>query len=352
MYKIFVIIFISFKKIENNRRAREEEIKRRETERKKRHEEIAQDSKKPFFQLNQYDKHCNDNPTDKVTEITSKNNAIVENVKVIDENKEWNKFDGIDMNALDYEEQNSDKECDNTERERIKQSVEIIFDKVEKGNHSHKQGHRDRSDRQSRCIRRSRSISRSKKYRRNEKHYGTDHSGRYKRSRSRDRSDYYKSNRHDSRRESSKSRRYDKTKSSSDITRSLNENRKKNESQSPSKFERSITSATYLNTLVNKEQISSSSNLKEKDSLNIGKDIDIEELERIKEKTLVKLKIQEELKQLAAVKKVIEVVVSSVNATKNLQRTQDIDSGNNPTKNKRRRNSSPSTSSNSSQSSL
>lgn len=101
-------------RIEEEKRIREQEIKRREAERKKRHEEMARDSKKSFFELNQSAAA----PTKVIENLDPKHTVVSEHeegeieirapatkkLKITDDvTKSVSGKNEIDMNALDYE---------------------------------------------------------------------------------------------------------------------------------------------------------------------------------------------------------------------------------------------------------
>lgn len=104
-------------KSEEDKRQRDFEIKRREAERKKRHEDMARDSKKSFFELNQENPYKKNNESSDIEDgelaDTTADQSMVANVSATTATlRKEIKFDesAVDMNALDYEDVGSDRE--------------------------------------------------------------------------------------------------------------------------------------------------------------------------------------------------------------------------------------------------
>lgn len=128
-----VLIFFP-QKIEEDKRIREDEIKRREAERKKRHEELARgDGKKSFFELQQTDTYPSNNKKSSARDDDDSEKEEGEIETTIDiphsskkddhkkpstgVNRHRTKSGGsIDMNALDYEDH---QKSDNDDRNDI-----------------------------------------------------------------------------------------------------------------------------------------------------------------------------------------------------------------------------------------
>ncbi|XP_058813867.1 peptidyl-prolyl cis-trans isomerase G [Topomyia yanbarensis] len=102
-------------KMEEEKRLRDLEIKRRESERKKRHEEMAKDaSKKSFFELKQE---------------KESNSRTIEDNNGSDRRKENTQDKPIDMNALDYEHQGaySDVDGDDGSKNPRNETIAKVF---------------------------------------------------------------------------------------------------------------------------------------------------------------------------------------------------------------------------------
>uniref|UniRef100_T1GA25 Uncharacterized protein n=1 Tax=Megaselia scalaris TaxID=36166 RepID=T1GA25_MEGSC len=124
-------------KMEEEKKMRDEEIKRREVERKKRHEEMARNPKKSFYEFNHSYESQKDLDTSK------------EETEDVDSKR--NRKRSVDMNALDYEAHSEDEDKEKTD-ERAK-------DKPENGKVERKRSRsRSRSRRRSRSPRDRRTI--------------------------------------------------------------------------------------------------------------------------------------------------------------------------------------------------
>lgn len=168
--------FWKFQRIQEEKRIREAEIKRREAERKIRHERLIHDGKKSFFELNQISTEnvqaeqksedgkistqtTNDVPIEKNT--TEKQLSTVDGAKIDDPmGKNEN-----DLNALDYEADKDDN-IDEPETAVTVQRVEIeqhkTHEKSSKSDkHNDEKSHK-RNDDTKKVDRRRRSRSRDK----------------------------------------------------------------------------------------------------------------------------------------------------------------------------------------------
>lgn len=160
-------------RIEEEKRIRDQEIRRREAERKKRHEEIARDSKKSFFELNQSDSAP---PTDeKSKEATleeTKEEGELDDSHIDNVPKLLTKETEIDLNALDYEvdrDEIVDEQKQNEKHEIVVASTTVEFHsdktnkldaKLEKDNRKNT-NREDRKDRSGRKVGNRRNRSRS-----------------------------------------------------------------------------------------------------------------------------------------------------------------------------------------------
>lgn len=107
-------IFLVSQRLEEEKRQRDVEIKRREAERKKRHELLAKDGKKSFFELNQPETAADPDLTDDPATVVEKPPIA----KKAEESPRTRKDDAAvadkteqnenDLNALDYEADKDD----------------------------------------------------------------------------------------------------------------------------------------------------------------------------------------------------------------------------------------------------
>lgn len=189
-------------RIQEEKRVRDTEIKRRETERKLRHEKLARDGKKSFFELEQSaaqgaqteDKTINEKKGNThTTEPHDKNNVEKSPQKLTTEEEGEGEGEEVpteslygknesDLNALDYEADKDDN-VDEPEAVVTVQRVEIEHKSVrdgEKSSKTNKRGENEKSSKKEsdskKSERRHRSRSKEKRSRSKEK-----------RSRSRDR---------------------------------------------------------------------------------------------------------------------------------------------------------------------
>lgn len=171
-------------RIEEEKRIRDQEIKRREAERKKRHEEMARDSKKSFFELNQGatapstksdnldSKHAIDNEQED-GEIESSVPAAKKLKSIEEANKSLTGKNEIDMNALDYEidrDENADEANVIHKNEIVAQAlgVEVRADKsvelhATKSNTNDRSEKKEHSSKKSDRKRHSKSVDREQK---------------------------------------------------------------------------------------------------------------------------------------------------------------------------------------------
>lgn len=133
------ILTFEHQRIQEEKRVREAEIKRREAERKIRHERLIHDGKKSFFELNQLaaadaqaeQKSLNataledgkDNTQD-TEHVPIEKNAVEKQLPIVDDTKDDDLLskNENDLNALDYE---ADKDMDEPETSVTVQRVEI-----------------------------------------------------------------------------------------------------------------------------------------------------------------------------------------------------------------------------------
>lgn len=198
--------------MEEEKRVREAEIKRREVERKKRHEKLAVSGKKSFFELEQNPTRANASESNPVAEIDSTQGQNEKFEKSNDENTpeimDESKLDEIhgknenDLNALDYEADKDDNlDGSVTETSLIVQRFEISskdngkLTGVKQNDESGKSDRKDVSVKKSDRKKRSRTKSLERKSKKKSKSRSRS-SRRYAARRDRDRRDVYRRKNH------------------------------------------------------------------------------------------------------------------------------------------------------------
>lgn len=205
-YKSYLLL----QRLEEEKRQRDVEIKRRESERKKRHDILARDGKKSFFELDQAQSAGEIETTEKSTKAAEK----VSHKKSEDETntvtrKDTANIDGTpepnenDMNALDYEADKDDNfnesimDATSIVVQRAEVSVKDVTDKktkVSKGDERERKSDRkDRKDAKKADKERKNRRSRSKSVEKRSKRRSRSRSPRRTDSRrDRDRRDVYR----------------------------------------------------------------------------------------------------------------------------------------------------------------
>lgn len=174
----FTIDFDILQRLQEEKRVRDAEIKRRETERKIRHEKLARDGKKSFFELEQStsqeananEKSVNPDAEDKKSEVEEGEVAPADVEKSpprIEEVENAFTMNENDLNALDYEADKDDN-VDEPETTITVQRVEVEYKDSEKPSKSGKHNEIEEKSRKKdtdskKTERRRRSRSREKR---------------------------------------------------------------------------------------------------------------------------------------------------------------------------------------------
>lgn len=147
------MIFDITQRLQEEKRVRDAEIKRRESERKIRHEKLARDGKKSFYELNQSTSHdataneksANADAEEKNADAQEAEPASVDlgksPLKIVEVDNTFSKNEN-DLNALDYEADKDDN-IDEPEMTITVQRIELEHKEREKPSKSSKHGEID-----------------------------------------------------------------------------------------------------------------------------------------------------------------------------------------------------------------